>query len=193
MGYPENLMNPKLPESWIQAAKDKWRFRGSERPPFAQQPAAGQESVWDYPRPPRLMSDSRRVIVRVHKKVLADSCKAIRILETASPPTFYLPPGDVDLASLMLIAVSSFCEWKGTAQYWSLKEGEERGEPVAWGYPHPFREFEPIAHYVAYYPGRVECYVDDERVQPQASGIYGGWVTKEIVGPFKGPPETENW
>jgi uncharacterized protein (DUF427 family) len=125
--------------------------------------------------------------------MLADSCSTFRILETASPPTFYLPPGDVNASSLVFTATSSVCEWKGTARYCALVESNKGGEPVAWVYPHPYPGFESIAGYFSFYPGRVACYVNDERVLPQPGGFYGGWVTKEIVGPYKGLLETEWW
>ena len=185
-------MTQHVPE-WLRTARSKWQYRGQERPPFAEKPSPGQESVWDYPRPPRLMSDHRRVVVRIREKVLADSCSAFRFLETASPPTFYLPPSDVDVSALVLTCASSLCEWKGTAQYWILAEGQKEAEPVAWTYPHPYPGFESIAGYFSFYPGHVECYVNDERVLPQPGGFYGGWVTREIVGPFKGPMGTGGW
>jgi uncharacterized protein (DUF427 family) len=113
----------------------------------------------------------------------------------ASPPTFYLPPDDVNLSRLVLEEGSSICEWKGTAQYWALREApaEKEDEPVAWVYAHPFPGFEFIAGYFSFYPGRVECYVNNERVVPQPGGLYGGWVTAEIVGPFKGQLGTALW
>lgn len=187
-----NLMTEKLPE-WIRLARSKWQYRGQERPAFAQEPKEGQESVWDYPRPPCLMPDHRRVVVRVKGKILADSSSTFRILETASPPAFYLPAVDVDISSLVLTCASSVCEWKGTAQYWVLEGADQEDKPVAWGYPHPYPGFEAIAGYFSFYPGRVECYVADERVLPQAGGFYGGWATKEIVGPFKGPAGASGW
>jgi uncharacterized protein (DUF427 family) len=185
-------MTQPLPE-WIRIARRKWEYCGHERPPFAVPPSPGQESVWEYPRPPVLMPDHRRVTVCVQGKVLADSSSTFRILETASPPTFYLPPGDVDASRLMPLGTSSVCEWKGTAHYWALRGTEEQGEPVAWVYPEPYPEFESIAGYFSFYPGRIECCLGQERVRPQPGGLYGGWVTKEIIGPFKGLPGTEQW
>lgn len=185
-------MTQPLPE-WIRAARRKWQYRGQERPQFAQTPSPGQESVWDYPRPPALMPDHRRVIVCMQGKVLADSSSSFRIVETASPPTFYLPPGDVDVSRLIPMDLSSVCEWKGNAQYWAMKGAKKKREPVAWVYPQPYPEFESIAGYFSFYSGLLECYVDQECVQPQPGGLYGGWVTKEIIGPFKGPPGTEEW
>jgi len=106
--------------NWIRVARSKWQYPGQERPAFAQEPEEGQESVWDYPRPPWLVSDHCRVIVRIQGKRLADSCSTFRVLETASPPTVYLPPGDVDVSALVFPSASSICEWKGTPQYWAL-------------------------------------------------------------------------
>lgn len=185
-------MAQKLPE-WIRLARSKWQYRGQERPTFVQEPKEGQESVWDYPRPPCVVPDDRRVVVRAQGEILADSCSTFRILETASPPTVYLPPGDVDVSALVCTGASSVCEWKGTAQYWALGPVEKEVDPVAWVYLHPYPGFESIAGYFSFYPSRVECYVNDERVLPQPGGFYGGWVTKEIVGPFKGQIGTGGW
>ncbi|MEM6638815.1 MAG: DUF427 domain-containing protein [Pseudomonadota bacterium] len=167
-----------------------WTFTGKERPPFAEVPGPGQESVWDYPRPPALVDDARRVQVRASGRVLADSSRAVRVLETASPPTFYLPPGDVALDRFVDAPGRSFCEWKGAASYLAL---DQATQAVAWFYSDPSPRFARLRGYVAFYPSRVECFVDDERVRAQAGEFYGGWVTDEIVGPFKGDPATGHW
>lgn len=170
-----------------------WLYTGRSRPPFAEEPGQGQESVWDYPRPPAIHEDSRKITVKFGSVVLADSDRTIRILETASPPTFYIPPEDVDTSSLVTDSGRSYCEWKGPAQYWSLS-GTAGGVPqVAWSYPRPNADFRQIAGYFAFYPAKVECYVGNERVAPQPGGFYGGWMTDEIVGPVKGLPDTHNW
>ena len=169
-----------------------WDFDGRRRPPFAVAPDEDQESVWDYPRPPRCEPDPRRVVVRHAGGVLASSVRAIRLLETASPPGFYLPPEDVDLTQLIPVPGRSLCEWKGAAAYWALAS-DPAGTPVAWRYPAPRTPFAALAGYVAFYPGRVACFVDDERVMPQPGGFYGGWITREIVGPWKGEPGTGHW
>lgn len=169
-----------------------WQFRGQQRPPFALEPGPGRESVWDYPRPPRLESDRRRVEVRSGAILLAATTRSYRVLETASPPTYYVPPADVDWGRLLDLPNHSFCEWKGTARYWALAGGRT-SLAVAWAYPEPTPAFEAIRGYVSFYPGAVECYLDGERVQPQGGGFYGGWVTSEIVGPFKGEPGTGGW
>ncbi len=170
-----------------------WEYNGERRPDFAPTPGPGQESVWDYPRPPRLAPDSRRVQVRAGQKLLADSRRAWRVLETASPPTFYLPPDDVAVELLRPVAGRSWCEWKGEAVYFALADGDAAASPVAWSYPDPRPAFAAIAGYLSFYPARVECSVDGERVRAQPGGFYGGWITDEIVGPFKGPPGTGHW
>jgi uncharacterized protein (DUF427 family) len=170
-----------------------WEYRGQARPAFAVEPGPGQESVWDYPRPPVLEQDQRRVVVRVGALTIADTRGALRILETASPPTFYLPPDDVRDDLLVASAQSSWCEWKGAARYFDLVAGPSRRQNVAWSYPQPTPAFSAIAGHYSFYPGRVECYVDDERVRPQPGGFYGGWLTADIVGPCKGEPGTGGW
>lgn len=176
-----------------QQARALWRYVGSERPSFALMPGQGQESVWDYPRPPRLAPDTREVLVRVGAIELARTRGALRVLETASPPTFYLPARDVDMTRLEPAPGSSLCEWKGLARYYTVLTGEQPLTAAAWSYPEPRPEFAAISGYVSFYPGRLECYVDTERVRPQAGGFYGGWVTSELVGPWKGAPGTGGW
>jgi uncharacterized protein (DUF427 family) len=170
-----------------------WRYTGAKRPDFADPPSQGQESVWDYPRPPRVELDARRVEV-VHGGItIADTRSAYRVLETASPPTFYMPADAVAMEYLEASPRSSMCEWKGRAAYWSFRAGNELLEDVAWSYPEPYPGFERIAGYLSFYPARLECTVDGVRVRPQPGGFYGGWVTPEIVGPFKGEPGTGWW
>jgi uncharacterized protein (DUF427 family) len=169
-----------------------WNFRGQERPPFAEQPAAGQESVWDYPRPPSIEPDSRLIEVRAGDELIAKSARSLRVCETASPPTFYVPPEDVRMERLATVEHRTFCEWKGHASYWALAGGKS-SLPVAWSYRSPFRAFAAICGWLCFYPGRVDCFVDGEAVQPQHSKFYGGWITAEVVGPFKGDPGTIGW
>jgi uncharacterized protein (DUF427 family) len=167
-----------------------WNFTGQCRPDFAITPGPGQESVWDYPRPPALENCSREVVISSGGRTIARSQRAIRVLETASPPTVYLPPADVDMSHLVPAPGRSHCEWKGAASYFALTPG---GPAVAWHYPAPRPAFEPISGYLCFYPGRVDCFLGGERVSPQAGGFYGGWVTPDIVGPFKGDPGTGHW
>ena len=182
-------MKKKIPE-WLRQAQSKWTHRGQKRPSFALEPRAGEESVWDYPRPPAIQPDTRRVVVKIGEQIIADSTKAIRILETASPPTVYIPPNDINFSLLANASGSSLCEWKGAAHYFCLNG---RREAIGWSYATPFEGFEAIANYLSFYPAKVECYIDSERVQPQHGGFYGGWVTSEIIGPFKGEPGTGGW
>jgi uncharacterized protein (DUF427 family) len=169
-----------------------WKYNGSVRPPFADEPGPGQESVWDYPRPPTLVSCDTPVEVLCGAQSLARTVSALRLLETASPPTYYLPAEDVDWTLLSHMADRSFCEWKGAASYWALAEDILSG-PVGWSYENPSESFATIDGYVSFYPARVACYVGGERVEPQPGGFYGGWVTNAIVGPIKGAPGTGHW
>jgi uncharacterized protein (DUF427 family) len=170
-----------------------WEHRGQRRPAFAIEPGPGQESVWDYPRPPRLVADRRWVEVRVGEVVLAQSSQAIRVLETASPPTFYLPRADVRMELLRRATGHSYCEWKGLATYFDAIADGQIIERAAWSYEVPTPEFAAISGYLSFYPGRVACTVDSERVRPQPGAFYGGWVTDEIVGPYKGEAGTGGW
>ncbi len=167
-----------------------WKNTGQKRPDFAIEPAEGQESVWDYPRPPALVEDARLVEVFAGDRQLASTHAAFRVLETASPPTFYLPPESIAPGVLERVGGRSYCEWKGEAAYWAL---EGTGEPVAWSYPAPSPRFAQLRDYLGFYPGRVACFVDGERVRPQPGGFYGGWITDEVVGPVKGEPGTGHW
>ncbi len=174
-------------------ARARWRHRGDVRPPFAHEPAAGQESVWDYPRPPRIERDRRCLRVELAGVLVAESTRSLRVLETASPPTFYLPPDDVRLELLVAGHGTSLCEWKGVAEYWSLRVEAQLIENAAWCYREPYLGFEPIRDHIAFYPARVECRLNDERVRPQPGAFYAGWVTRELSGPFKGEPGSEDW
>ena len=168
-----------------------WNYRGRVRPDFAEEPAAGQESVWDYPRPPIAEACSRLVEVKDGDTILARTRSSYRLKETASPPTFYLPPGDVRAELLVPVPGSSICEWKGAASYFAL--AREPGDPIAWAYARPRPRFDRIRNFIAFYPGRIACYVDGERVEPQPGRFYGGWITSDVVGPFKGEPGTGHW
>ena len=163
------------------------------RPPRIE-PGPGQESVWDYPRPPRVEATARHLRVEFNGVTVAETRSARRVLETSHPPVYYVPPEDVALEYLVEAPGSSWCEWKGRASYYDLVVGEERAERAAWTYQHPSPGYEAIRDHVAFYPGRVEaCYVDGERVTPQPGDFYGGWITQDVVGPFKGGPGTRGW
>lgn len=178
---------------WLQAARDHWRWRGDDRPAFAVVPQPGQTSVWDFPRPPRVVSDAREVVVRWGDLEVARTRRAVRVLETAHPPSFYLPWDDVVRALLVAAPGGSTCEWKGPAQYWSLVHGGRSLPGVAWSYPRPLTGAEALADCVAFYPADLQCTVDGAPVQPQPGGFYGGWITPELVGPFKGAPGSAAW
>ncbi len=165
---------------------------GQKRPPFAESPGPGQESVWDYPRPPKAVPCDRVVNVKVGDIEIARSTRTYRVLETASPPTFYIPPEDVDWSRLVETKDSSVCEWKGVASYWALASNPD-GAAIGWSYAHPRPGFEMLRGYASFYPALVECYVDEERVRPQPGEFYGGWVTSELLGPFKGAPGRADW
>jgi uncharacterized protein (DUF427 family) len=166
----------------------RWIYRGESRPAFARVPAEGQESVWDYPRPPRLSPDPRGLIVSYRDRIVAESTRSVRVLETSGPPTFYLPRDDVRMQWLSENDSRSSCEWKGIAVGFDLIGGPDG---VAWSYPQTFPEFDAIEAWLAFYPAKIDCFVDGERVRPQPGGYYGGWITDEIVGPFKGEPIAE--
>ena len=153
----------------------------------------GQESVWDYPRPPKLERSTRHVEVKFDGQPIADTHGAYRVLETSHPPAWYLPPTDIRKEFLRAESKASHCEWKGAAQYWSVQVGARVAQNAAWSYAQPTANFAAIAEYVAFYPGELECFVDGERVQPQPGGFYGGWITPDVAGPFKGIPGSWGW
>lgn len=178
----------------LERVRARWKYRGDNRPDFADEPGEDQESVWDYPRPPALAPESRRVQVLVGDTLIAETRSAIRVLETASPPTFYIPPTDVRTEFLSVgSARASFCEWKGEAHYWSVNVGHHELENASWSYPAPLSGYETIEDYFSFYPARLTCIVGDERAHPQPAGFYGGWVTSDVAGPFKGAAGTEWW
>ena len=157
-------------------------------------PGPGQESVWDYPRPPRLEDSQKQIKVVFNGVTIANTRRAKRVLETSHPPVYYIPPQDVDMQYLDSAGGTTWCEWKGQAHYYNITVEGKQATNVAWYYPHPNVEFEAIKDYLAFYPGKMDaCFVDDEQVQSQAGGFYGGWITSDIVGPFKGEPGTRGW
>jgi uncharacterized protein (DUF427 family) len=154
------------------------------------------ESVWDYPRPPRIEPLDRHVRVVLGGETIAESDRAVRVLETASPPTIYVPPEDIRMDLLINAGdeVHTECEWKGTASYMHAEAGGKRAQRVAWYYPDPKKGFEQLTDHLAFYPRRVDAaYLDEELVTPQPGAYYGGWITEEIEGPFKGDPGSEGW
>jgi uncharacterized protein (DUF427 family) len=158
------------------------------------EPGPGQESVWDYPRPPRVEPSARRVRIVFNGRVIVDSVRALRVLETSGPPVYYVPLEDVAMDLLAPSGHQTFCEWKGLAEHYSLRVNGREAVDAAWSYASPTRGYEQIGGYLAFYPGRVdECALDGEPVVPQPGSYYGGWITHDIVGPFKGEPGSERW
>lgn len=157
-------------------------------------PSPGQESVWDYPRPPRLEDSTKHIQVIFNGVVIADTRRAKRVLETSHPPVYYISPEDIKMEYMTPTHRATWCEWKGQAFYYTLTIGDKQVSDAAWFYPRPTSSFESLKGYVAFYPDLMDaCYVDGERVQAQAGDFYGGWITDDIVGPFKGGPGTMRW
>ncbi len=158
------------------------------------EPKKGEESVWDYPRPPRLEKSSKEILIFFNGVKIAQTLNSYRILETSHPPVYYISPEDIRMEYLIKENETSFCEWKGQAGYYTIIVGEKKAVNSAWFYPNPNCQFTGIKDYVAFYPGKMdECYVDSELVQSQEGDFYGGWITKDIVGPFKGGSGTLGW
>ncbi|WP_431682472.1 DUF427 domain-containing protein [Kitasatospora sp. KL5] len=154
----------------------------------------GTESVWDYPRPPRVERSRRRVTVEFRGLLLADTKEALRVLETSHPPVYYLPSSAVAAGVLVPSWHRTWCEWKGTAVHFDLVVGDVRSENAVWSYPEPAPGYEALRDHLAFYPSRVDrCTVDGEVVVPQEGDFYGGWITSDLRGPFKGGPGTAGW
>ena len=157
-------------------------------------PGPGQESVWDYPRPAVAERTDRRLEVVLGGQVIASTRAGVRTLETSHPPTYYFPPGDVAEGVLRPVSGRSLCEWKGQARYFDVVSGGARAARAAWAYPAPTEGFRILADFVAFMPGAMdECRVDGEVARPQEGGFYGGWITADLAGPFKGGPGSWGW
>jgi uncharacterized protein (DUF427 family) len=158
------------------------------------EPGPGEESVWDYPRPPRLERVDRHIQVVFSGQAIADTRSAWRVLETSHPPVYYVPPSDIAEENLVQNPRRSFCEWKGQAHHVDVRVGDLLAENAGWYYPEPTEGFRAIKNHLAFYPEKMDrCLVDGELVKPQPGGFYGGWITADILGPFKGEPGTEFW
>jgi len=157
-------------------------------------PGPHQESVWDYPRPPRLEATDKHIKIVFNNELIANTHRAQRILETSHPPNYYIPLADIEAAYLLPSRHSTYCEWKGRAHYYSLKVGDRQAENVAWYYPEITPAYAALKGHVGFYPGPMDaCYVDEEKVKPQAGNFYAGWITQDIVGPFKGGSNSWGW
>jgi uncharacterized protein (DUF427 family) len=151
------------------------------------EPGKGRESVWDYPRPPRVEPTAKRIRVVFNGQTVAETRRALRVLETSHPPTYYIPKEDVRTEFLVPSSQRTFCEFKGVACYWTLQVGGRVSENGAWSYPEPTPDYGAIRDHLCFYASRVDaCFVDDERVVPQGGDFYGGWITPDVTGPFKG-------
>lgn len=158
------------------------------------EPGPGQESVWDYPRPPRLEDCPKHIQVKLNGIIIADTHRAKRVLETSHPPVYYIPPEDVQMDYLIPRFNHSYCEWKGEAHYYGVMVGDQVIDIAAWYYPAPTPAFAAIRMYIAFYAQYMDsCTVDGEEVTPQPGGFYGGWITNDVVGPFKGDVGSELW
>lgn len=157
-------------------------------------PKKRKESVWDYPRPPALERSRERVRIVFGGRTIADTTRAYRILETSHPPTYYIPRADIAEDALEPTRGSTFCEFKGRASYFDVVSGDKRAPGAAWIYPAPTAPYREIADAVSFYPALMDaCYIGDEQVDAQAGSYYGGWITSNIEGPFKGGPGTAGW
>ncbi|WP_232057627.1 DUF427 domain-containing protein [Agromyces terreus] len=154
----------------------------------------GQESVWDYPRPPRVETVDAEVSITLDGQVVVQTYDVVRVLETSHPPVYYLPIAAFTAGSLLPAQGSSFCEFKGAARYYDLVAGARTAARAGWEYPSPAPGYEVLAGRIAVYAGLVDrCMVDGEVVVPQPGGFYGGWITSTVVGPFKGVPGSSGW
>jgi len=153
-----------------------------------------EESVWDYPRPPRVEAFAWLIEIRHGSYLVAQSSSTYRVLETSHPPVFYIPPADIKMELMSKTGRTSVCEFKGTAVYFDLVMPGLQVENVAWSYENPRHGYEMIKDHLAFYPSKMDaCFVDGERVKPQEGDFYGGWITANIKGPFKGGPGTRGW
>ena len=158
------------------------------------EPEENQESVWDYPRPPRVERTSKTLKVIFNGEVIAQTNNGYRVLETSHPPAYYIPQSDIKMAYLERTSHTTFCEFKGAASYWTITVGDKSATNAAWSYHNPTPGYQTIADYICFYASKMDaCYVDDELVQPQAGDFYGGWITSDVVGPFKGDAGTWGW
>ncbi len=158
------------------------------------EPGPSQESVWEYPRPPRLEPVRETLRVEFAGMTVARTQRALRVLETSHPPVYYIPKSDIALEFVVPGTRRSFCEFKGMARYWSLNVHGRRSENAAWDYPEPAPGFLALANHLAFYVSRVDsCWIGDERATAQAGDFYGGWITSRVVGPFKGARGTLAW
>ena len=158
------------------------------------EPGPGQESVWDFPRPPRVEAEIRTVKIIFNQQTIVETDGALRVLETSHPPNIYVPLGAVSPEVLRRNNQRTLCEWKGFAVYWDVMVGSRMAESSAWSYAEPRPGYEELSGFVSFYPALMDgCYLGDEVVTPQPGNFYGGWITSDVVGPFKGAEGTRGW
>ncbi len=179
--------------SAVERDRAKWHYRGTTRPAFAEATAAGQESVWDFPRPPRREPVVSPLLVTHGGSTLASTHRGARIVETAGAPTYYFPPEDVAVVMLVDLPGQSLCEWKGLATSVALRATPGASRPVGWRYDATFSEFVSIQGWYAFYPGALACFIGAEQASAQPGGYYGGWVTDNLKGPIKGERGSDAW
>ncbi|MDD1415798.1 DUF427 domain-containing protein [Dolichospermum sp. ST_con] len=157
-------------------------------------PQPGQESVWVYPRPPRVEDTTKHIQIIFNGEIITDTHCAKRALETSHPPNYYLPIQDIKTEYLTKSDRKTYCEWKGWASYYNLTVGDRTALNVAWYYEEIFPDYEQLKGHLGFYPQPMDgCYVDGEKITPQAGDFYAGWITRDIVGPFKGESGTRGW
>lgn len=169
-----------------------WKYYGRSRPTFAEKTTGDEESVWDYPRPPKIERVFVDIIVKIDEIIISQSPEAFKVSETASPPTYYIKAENVSIANFVKHGGSSYCEWKGVATHWKLKSKSAVGV-VGWSYDNPNEPYHYLKDCFAFYPAKLNCFLENERVRPQPGKFYGGWVTNNIKGPVKGAAGTEGW
>lgn len=170
-----------------------WRYRGTERPPFAEPTGPGQRSVWDFPRPPRIVPITSELRVEYAGDVIAQTTRGVEVLETAGAPTYYFPPDDVVAARIILTTRSFHCEWKGISNAVDVAVNGQHMGDAGWQLTAAYPEFADLLGWTAFYPQRVACFRDGERATAQPGGYYGGWVTSDLTGPIKGGPDSGGW
>lgn len=173
----------------IARARAKWRYIGRGRPSFAEEPGPDQRSVWDFPRPPIIEPVDVLLRVECKGRVLASTHQGRCVLETAGAPTYYFPPQDVAGDIVQRTERTFICEWKGMSQATSTSAISKAG----WTLTALFPEFASLYGWYAFYPQQLHCFVGEEQVRAQPGGYYGGWVTRDLVGPIKGAWGSGSW
>lgn len=181
--YPDSQRLRDHAKDWIDSAN---------KPEAIEPIKNGEESVWDYTRPPYIQKINSQFVALFKGQEILNTDMAYKVAETASPPTYYFLRSDFNI-NFIEESKSSYCEWKGEAHYYSFKIGKEVLESVAWSYQSPYPEYIVLKDLIAFYPAPFNIHIDDKKVSPQPGIFYGGWVTDNIKGPFKGVPGSHGW